>query len=47
MKYQGKHLYIYFGRNGFIVNIDFDFRGKGRNIECSFFWCSVDLEEVE
>jgi len=45
MKYQGKHLYVYFGINGFIINLEFDFKGKARNIEWDFFFCSVDLDE--
>ena len=45
MKYQGKHLYVYFGINGFIINLEFDFKGKARNIEWDFLFCSVDLDE--
>jgi len=42
MKYQGKRLYVYVGWNGVILALDFDWRGKGRDIEFSLFWCSLD-----
>jgi hypothetical protein len=42
VKHQGKHLYVYVGWNGFIINLDFDWRGKGRNIEFTLFGGSLD-----
>ena len=49
MKFQGKHVYLYVGRNGFIVALDFHFRSKSYSVEYTLFFCrfSVEEEEVE
>ena len=44
MKYQGKRLYLYIGRNGFIIALDFDFRGKAYSIEYSLFFTAFELQ---
>ena len=41
MKYQGKYWYLYLGWNGVIINVEFYFRNKYRNLEFSLFGCSV------
>jgi len=42
MKHEGKHLYVYLGRNGFLLNIEFCYKNKVYNTEISLFWCRFD-----
>ena len=47
MKHQGKYLYIYLGRNGVIISVDFDFKGKAYNVEYTFFWSRFIIGGVD
>jgi hypothetical protein len=37
-KHEWKHLYAYIGKNGLLISLDFNFKGKSYNIELSLIW---------